>query len=207
MNFGSALRRRSSRRLRAVALPVIGVAAALALTACGGGGKSGGGGNTNFVSTSGGIDTVAKGERGPAVKMSGETLTGKQLDVADLKGKVVVLNVWGSWCSPCREEAPYLVRGAEDLGPKGVAFVGINTRDESKGPAIAFEKDSGLTYPSFYDPAGKLILNSFPKGTLNPQGIPSTIVLDRQGKIAARSLGGVNTDSLHKMIDPLIAEK
>ena len=158
-------------------------------------GKSGGGGNTNFVTDTGGISTVAKGKRAAPRELAGETLDGKPLDVADLKGKVVVLNVWGSWCPPCRAEARHFAKVAKDTKAQGVEFVGINTRDANKGPAVAFEKDYGVEYPSLYDPAGKLIVNGFPKGSLNPQAIPSTIVLDREGKIAARSLMALDEDA------------
>ncbi|MDX3851132.1 TlpA disulfide reductase family protein [Streptomyces sp. AK02-01A] len=206
MNSGRAPRRRSGRRLRAI-LPVTVVAAALTLSACSGGGKSGGGGNSNFVTNTGGIATVAKADRRAVKDIAGETLEGEKLDVADLRGKIVVLNVWGSWCGPCRAEAPYLAKVAKETEAKGVAFVGINTRDPNKGPALAFEKDYGVGYPSLYDPVGKLIVNGFPKGSLNPQAIPSTIVLDRDGKIAARSLMALDAEKLRKMIDPLIAEK
>ncbi|MFF8916720.1 TlpA family protein disulfide reductase [Streptomyces sp. NPDC015032] len=203
MSFSRAPR----RRFTLLAAPAAAVALALTLTACGGGGnKAGGGGNTNFVTGSGGISTIDKADRKPAPKLDGETLDGKQLDVADYKGKVVVLNVWGSWCGPCRLEAQYFTRVAKETKDKGVQFVGINTRDAQKGPAISFEKDYGVTYPSFFDPTGKLMLR-FPKGTLRPQSIPSTVVLDRDGKIAARSLTALDSDKLHKMIDPLIAEK
>ncbi|MFJ5221261.1 TlpA family protein disulfide reductase [Streptomyces sp. NPDC088400] len=206
MNSGRAPRRRSGRRLRAI-LPVSVVVAALTLSACSGGGKSGGGGDTNFVTNTGGISTVAKADRKAVNEVAGETLEGKKLDVADLKGKVVVLNVWGSWCPPCRAEAPHFAKVAKETEDKGVAFVGINTRDANKGPALAFEKDYGVRYPSLYDPTGKLIVHGFPKGSLNPQSIPSTIVLDRDGKIAARSLMALDETKLRKMIDPLIAEK
>ncbi|RDG35763.1 TlpA family protein disulfide reductase [Streptomyces corynorhini] len=206
MNSGRAPRRRPGRRPRAI-LSATAVIAALALSACTSGGKSGGGGDTNFVTNAGGISTAALGDRRPVNEIAGETLEGDQLDVADLKGKVVVLNVWGSWCPPCRAEAPHFAKVAKETESKGVAFVGINTRDPNKGPALAFEKDYGVEYPSLYDPTGKLIVNGFPKGSLNPQSIPSTIVLDRQGKIAARSLMALNEEKLRKMIDPLIAEK
>ncbi|MEV3991922.1 TlpA disulfide reductase family protein [Streptomyces sp. NPDC049837] len=198
-----------SRAPRGLLLTAGALAAALALTACSGdaNGKSGGGGNTNFVTNTGGIDTVAKGERKAPNELAGPTLDGERLDVADLKGKVVVLNVWGSWCGPCRAEAKHFTKAAKDLTPKGVEFVGINTRDPNKQPALAFEKDFGVPYPSLYDPAGELVLNGFPKGTLNPQAIPSTVVLDRDGKIAARSLTALNEEQLRKMIDPLLAEK
>lgn len=196
-----------SRAPRAALLTALVAAGALTLSACGEGGKSGGGGDTNFVTGSGGIDTVAKGERQAPHELKGETLEGEPLDVADLKGKIVVMNVWGSWCPPCRSEAPYFAKVAKETKAKGVEFVGINTRDSKKEPALAFEKDYGIEYPSLYDPIGKLIVNGFPKGSLNPQAIPSTIVLDRDGKIAARSLKALDDEELHKIIDPLIAEK
>lgn len=198
-----------SRAPRAALLTGLVAVGALTLSACGGGegGKSGGGGDTNFVTDTGGISTAAKGKRTAPNKLAGETLEGKQLDVADLKGKVVVMNVWGSWCPPCRAEAPHFARVAEETKAKGVEFVGINTRDANRGPAISFEEDYKISYPSLYDPMGKLIVNGFPKGSLNPQSIPSTIVLDREGKIAARSLKALDDEELHKIIDPLIAEK
>ncbi|MFC9608453.1 TlpA family protein disulfide reductase [Streptomyces niveus] len=212
MNFGLgqdlALPSRSNRRPRAAATAAVAASVAmLTLAACSGGATSGGGGDTNFVTNTGGVQTVAKGERKAINKIAGETLEGEQLDVADLKGKIVVLNVWGSWCAPCRAEASHLVKVANDTEAQGVAFVGINTRDTNKGPAIAFEKNYEVTYPSLYDPAGKLLVNGFPKGSLNPQAIPSTIVLDRDGKIAARALTALDDKKLREMIDPLIAEK
>ncbi|WP_338697558.1 TlpA disulfide reductase family protein [Streptomyces sp. Q6] len=191
---------------RAVKLTVGAAVAALALTACGSGGTNGGGGSTNFVTNSGGIATVAKGERQPAPDLAGTDLEGKSIDLADYKGKVVVLNVWGSWCSPCRAEAPNLVKVANATKDKGVQFVGINTRDTKTSPAREFEKDFGVAYPSFYDPSGKLLLR-FKKGTLNPQAIPSTIVIDRDGKIAARALKALSEKSLRSMLDPVVAEK
>ncbi|MER5767760.1 TlpA family protein disulfide reductase [Streptomyces sp. NPDC001985] len=195
-----------SRAPRAALLTAVTVAGGLVLSACGqDSGK--GGNNINFVTDTGGIATVAKGERKATGTIAGETLEGKRLDVADLKGKIVVINVWGSWCGPCRAEAKHFDKVSEELKPKGVEFVGINTRDHNKGSAVAFEKEYEVSYPSLYDPAGKLIINGFPRGTLAPQAIPSTVVLDRDGKIAARSLAELSEKQLRKMIDPLIAEK
>ncbi|MEV6163890.1 TlpA disulfide reductase family protein [Streptomyces sp. NPDC052052] len=203
MSYGRGPR----RRFTLLAAPAAVVALALTLTACGGdGNKAGGGGNTNFVTGSGGISTVAKADRQAAPKLDGETLEGKQLAVTDYKGKVVVLNMWGSWCGPCRAEAKHFAQVAKETENQGVQFVGINTRDPQKGPALSFEENYGVPYPSLYDPTGKLMLR-FPKGTLRPQAIPSTVVLDRDGKIAARSLTAIDADKLRQMIDPLIAEK
>jgi len=197
----------ASRACSRSALSTAGVAvAALLLSACSSGGTSGGSGNTNFITGSDGIATVKKGDRQAAPDLSGKTIDGRTLDTADYKGKVVVVNVWGSWCSPCRAEADNLVQVAKATAGQDVQFVGINTRDTSTEPAVAFEKKYGVTYPSLYDPTGKLMLR-FKKGTLNPQLIPTTIIIDRDGKIAARALQALSEEKLRKMLDPVVAEK
>ncbi|URM90181.1 TlpA family protein disulfide reductase [Streptomyces sp. MRC013] len=197
-----------SRAHRGILLTAGALAAALALTACSGSpkGTSGGGGNTNFVTDVDGIATLPEGKRPAPNELAGETLDGGRIDVADLKGKVVVLNLWGEWCTPCRAEAPHFVKVANELKPEGVEFVGINTRS-NKGKSIKFENDFGVPYPSIYDRYGKLVLNGFPKGTVQPQSIPSTLVLDRDGKIAARALKAVSEKELRSMIAPVLAEK
>lgn len=193
------------RHRRAALLTAGAAVGALLLGACGSGSSSGSGG-TNFVTGTGGISTVARGERKAAPDIGGKTLEGKRLDLADYKGKIVVVNVWGSWCAPCRAEAPYLAKVEKQTRAEGVRFVGINTRDTDRSPAQQFEKRFGVEYPSLYDPTGKLMLR-FPKGSLNPQAIPSTLVLDRDGRIAARALMPLDDKKMRKMIDPLIAEK
>ncbi|MFF4362260.1 TlpA family protein disulfide reductase [Streptomyces sp. NPDC001604] len=198
---------RPNRARRRAVLTTAGAAvAALLMSACSSGGTSGGGGDTNFVMGKDGISTAKKGERAAAPDLSGKTVDGGQLDVASFKGKVVVLNVWGSWCAPCRAEAPNFEKVYQDLKSKGVQFVGINTRDTSTQNAVAFEKQQGITYQSLYDPTGKLMLR-FKRGTLNPQAVPSTLVLDREGNIAARSLAALSEDKLRTMIAPVLAEK
>ncbi|WP_128802646.1 MULTISPECIES: TlpA disulfide reductase family protein [unclassified Streptomyces] len=207
MSAASRAPLRSTRARRRAVLTTAGAAVtALLMSACSSGGTSGGGGDTNFVMGKDGISTAKKGERAAAPDLSGKTVDGKQLDVASFKGKVVVLNLWGSWCPPCRAEAPGFEKVSQDLKDKGVQFVGINTRDPSTGNALAFEKQYGVSFPSLYDPTGKLMLR-FKKGTLNPQAIPTTLVLDREGKIAARSLAALSEDKLRKMIAPVLAEK
>ncbi|MFI9342618.1 TlpA family protein disulfide reductase [Streptomyces sp. NPDC052773] len=182
------------------------LAAALALSACSSGGGTSGGGDTNLVTGKSGIATAAKGERAKAPELSGETIDGKRLSTADYQGKVLVLNFWGSWCGPCRLEAKNFEKVHKDLKDQGVQFVGINTRDTSTTPALAFEEEQGITYPSLYDPTGKLMLR-FEKGTLNPQLIPSTLVIDREGRIAARALSALSEEKLRGMIEPVLAEK
>ncbi|MEU8683994.1 TlpA disulfide reductase family protein [Streptomyces sp. NPDC048611] len=204
MSACRAPRRLASRR-RVTLLTAGAAVAALTLSACGDG-ASGGSAQTRFVQGKNGVDTVRKAERQPAPELSGETTTGKQLDVADYKGKVVILNVWGSWCGPCIAEAPNFSKVANETKDKGVQFLGINTRDSEKSQATSFEEEHKVPYPSLFDPTGRLMLR-FPKGSLNPQSIPSTIAIDRHGKIAARSIGPLAEDDLRKMVDPLIAEK
>ncbi|MET8578024.1 TlpA disulfide reductase family protein [Streptomyces sp. NPDC005012] len=202
-------KRREHRRHRRTGLAAATAAAALLLSACGsdsdGGGPASGSG-TNFVTSDSGISTVAKGERRAAPRLQGETLDGGQLDTADYQGKVLVLNVWGSWCAPCRAEAKHFVKVSEETKDQGVQFVGINTRDAAVQPALAFEEEEGITYPSLYDPTGRLLLR-FDKGTLNPQAVPTTLIIDRDGRIAARGLGAQSEEKLREMLDPVLAEK
>ncbi|WSC18305.1 TlpA family protein disulfide reductase [Streptomyces sp. NBC_01766] len=198
-------RRNSALRRTALSGATL-LACTLVLSACDSGTGAGSSKDTGRVTDADGIVSVRKSDRTSAPELSGKDLRGSALDVrAAYRGKVVVVNFWGSWCPPCREEAKNLVRVSGQLAPKGVEFVGINTRDRP-GPARAFEKDHGVPYRSLDDPTGKLLLR-FPPGTLNPQTLPSTVVLDRNGKIAARRAGAISEAQLHKMIDPVIAEK
>ena len=192
--------RKSLTRAMAVAGAVVLASAALA----GCSGRSSGGNGQNFVSGEGGVQSYPRGDRKAAPDLTGKSLQGKQVDVSDYRGDVVVINVWGSWCGPCRAEAKHLRQVAEDTADKGVKFVGLNTRDPDPANALAFERTYKITYPSIYDPYGKLVARF---KSIPPKGIPSTIILDRDGKVAARSLIALNADELHSALDPVIAEK
>ncbi|GAA2838832.1 TlpA disulfide reductase family protein [Kitasatospora paracochleata] len=193
------------RRLRLAA--TLGAAAVLALTGCSGTGSASGDGQAGFITGKGGVDTAAAGHRQDAPDISGTGLDGSgKVGLADFKGKVVVLNIWGSWCSPCRAEAKGLQEVAQKYADQGVQFLGINTRDTDPANAISFEKNFGITYPSIYDPDGTQILK-FPKGSLNPQSIPTTIVVDRQGRLAARAMRALSSDDLEAMLRPVVAEQ
>ncbi|MGA4540609.1 TlpA family protein disulfide reductase [Uniformispora flossi] len=193
---------RSPRRRAAVAVAAV-LTAATALAGCssGGGGKNTGGDQQGYVSGDG-IKRVSADKRENAPGVSGKTLDGKDVALADFKGKIVVLNVWGSWCSPCRGEAPNLQKVYDATKDSGVVFLGINTRDSTQENAKSFEERYGITYPSIWDPEGRQILKF--KGNLNPQAIPSTLVIDQDGKIAARALSAVTEADLRSMIDPLL---
>jgi thiol-disulfide isomerase/thioredoxin len=139
-----------------------------------------------FVTGDGRILQYAPGDRGKPVDAGGETLDGNQLELADLRGKVVVVNVWGAWCTECRTETPLLVDAADEL-PDGATIVGINVRDGSKDDARAYVRAANIPYPSIYDVGSEQLLR-FPD-PVNPRWIPSTIVLDAQGRVAALIAG------------------
>lgn len=159
----------------------------------------------NIVEGTGVITMVPKEDRDPAPELTGLSTHDEELRLSDFRGQVVVLNVWGSWCGPCRAEAPNLATVSDDMADQGVQFLGINTRDPDKRNAVAFDRGFGITYPSFYDPKGRLILE-FPANTLSPQSIPSTLVLDPDGDIAVRALKPLTEEELRSMIDPVLEE-
>ncbi len=137
----------------------------------------------------------------PAV--SGKTLQGEDLALSDFAGDVVVLNVWGSWCAPCRAEAQTLQKLSDKYAKDGVQFVGINTRDDNAN-AQAFERNFGISYPSLSDTDGRLQLEFH--DSLPPSAIPSTLVIDRQGRVAARVLGPVTYSQMTGLIDDVAGE-
>jgi thiol-disulfide isomerase/thioredoxin len=199
-------RSRGGRRAAALAA---GAALALALTGCGsmsGGSSSAGSANTKFVQGTGQITTLPAAQRPAAPDISGRTVEGRQLSLSDYRDKIVVLNVWGSWCDPCRAEAPNLAAVAKETAGKGVQFVGINIRDYDTAQSKSFERSFGITYPSLFDPDGRLLVK-FPRGSVPPQSIPTTLILDRQHRIAVRALKALTTDELRGALDPIIAEK
>ncbi len=175
------------------------VAAALAAAVLSGcTGTSSGGGDTNFVAGDGTLTRVPEDRRGQPVDLSGTTVDDETLDLATLRGKVVVVNVWGSWCPPCRKEAPDLQRAYEQLRPSGVEFVGITNRDTKAG-AQAYERSFGITYPSLFDADGSMLLAL--RGAVPPSAIPSTLVLDAQGRIAARVSGATTAATLVGLVE------
>ncbi|MDT0343420.1 TlpA family protein disulfide reductase [Streptomyces litchfieldiae] len=193
-------------QFRAIQLALAGaVTGALVLTACSGDQAGPSGGDTNIVQGTGEVTQVAAGERDQAPDLSGETVDGEQVALSDYRGQVVVINIWGSWCPPCIAEADDFVRVAEATAEQDVQFLGINTRDRSRDNAASFERTHGVPYPSLYDPDGRLLLE-FPRGSLNPQAIPSTLIIDREGRIAARALTPLSEEQLRDALDPVIAE-
>jgi thiol-disulfide isomerase/thioredoxin len=161
--------------------------------------KVGASGDQGYVAGKGIITSVAKADRREPGAVSGTTLAGRTVSLADYRGKVVVVNVWGSWCPPCRAEAPMLAAAARDLDAKGVVFLGINSRNPEQAGPQAFERRFKIPYDSIYDPDGRTLLAFH--GTLSPNSIPSTVVIDRQGRVAASVIGTVSRTTLYDLVD------
>jgi thiol-disulfide isomerase/thioredoxin len=174
----------------------------LALTGCS---SLQGTGQKGYVSGNGQITEVAAGDRGKAIELAGDDLDGKAVSLDDLRGKVVVVNVWGAWCTDCRKEAPDLVKAAEGTASQDVAFVGIDARDPSKENARGYVRTFRIPFPSVYDPKGETLLRFH--GTLTPNSVPSTVVLDRKGRVAASILGTLpSSTTLTSLVDKVVAE-
>lgn len=146
-----------------------------------------------FTVGDGTVTIIPADEREPAPVLEGPSLADEAtISTADFEGKTIVVNVWGSWCAPCRAEAKELVAADEQLGDD-VQFLGLNTRDLTTAPAQAFVRGFGIEYPNIFDPDGRLLLGF---GQLPPKAIPSTIVIDGEGKVAARVIGEVDASTL-----------
>jgi thiol-disulfide isomerase/thioredoxin len=140
-------------------------------------------------------------DREDPVEISGDSLEGDPVDVADWRGDVVVVNVWGSWCTPCRSEAPLLVDADAELDAQ---LVGIDIRD-NQPDALAFEREFGVEYPSIYDPGSEQLLRFGAK--YGPRATPSTYVLDREGRVAALISGEVpSLGTLRDLVEEVGAE-
>lgn len=178
----------------------------LALAACSGGSDAvnqESGTSQRFVAGSGEISQYAPAKRVAAPDVKGKTLTGDEFSLASERGKVVVINFWGSWCAPCRAEADDLQRVYTETKSSGVAFLGVNVRD-TQSRAIAYDRSFGITYPSLFDSANRVALQF--RATA-PNATPATIVLDRQGRIAAVFRKALLEDELEPVVTKLAAEK
>ncbi|MET9962772.1 TlpA disulfide reductase family protein [Streptomyces sp. NPDC006326] len=160
---------------------------------------------TAAVRAAGEAEVLDAAARPDAPELAGDDLDGQPVSLAALRGQVVVINVWGSWCGPCRAEADELARLSAETRPAGVRFLGINTRDRDRAAARSFVRSHALDFPSIHDPDGRLLLR-FPAALLNPQAIPSTLVIDRRGRVAAAIGGAVTGDQLRPLLTRVAEE-
>jgi len=175
-------------------LIALAIVSSISLTGCGGGSSTP---EESFIEGSGAITSIEIAKRSPAPALSGMTLSGKTFTFNP--GQVAVVNVWASWCSPCRAEIPTLIELSNQY--PDVQFMGILTRD-NPATAEAFARRLAMPYPTFIDDS---LLIGF-KGTLPANAIPSTVLIDKHGNVAARISGAVTLTSLSKLIRKLSAE-
>jgi thiol-disulfide isomerase/thioredoxin len=186
------------RRLLALVTIVVTVATATACTDL-----QGTDGKT-WITGAGVITQIDPQDRGKPVSADGEDLDGDPLDLADYRGKVVVLNVWASWCPPCRSEMPTVVGLAGDADPSQVVYLGVNIRDNAAA-ARSFGDKVDMDFPSFDDPSSSVLLALSDR--LGPYSLPSTVVLDRQGRMAALVLGAIpGAVTFQDIVDEVVAE-
>ena len=173
----------------------------LLLAGCSG---SGGTGDKGYIDGDGTITEVKAADRGEPIDLDGTTLDGTSLSLSDLRGKPVVVNVWWSQCPPCRVEQPDLNEAAAELGDQA-SFVGLNIRDSSPDAARSYVRGFDVPYPSIYSADGSALLPF--AGTLTPRSIPSTVVLDADGRIAASVQGRVpTTQTLVSLVQKVLGE-
>jgi len=144
--------------------------------------------------TSNGVIECTPGQRTQVNEVTGALLDGGTYDIAQDRGKVVVVNFWGSWCSPCRAEADDLEQAYQATKSLKVAFIGVNSRDD-RDAAKAFERGR-VSYPSIFDPDSRVAL----KFDVTQASTPSTLILDRQGRIAI----GLRRPTVVSELQPLI---
>jgi thiol-disulfide isomerase/thioredoxin len=161
------------------------------------------GDNKNYVAGDGSVTEFAASERKSGIQIQGTLFNGKAVSPEDFQGKVTVLNFWFAACAPCRVEAPSLEALHQEFKSKGVQFFGVNLRDE-KATADAFDKTFGLTYPSFDDKDGSVLLSV--SGLVPPGAVPTTLVVDKQGRVASRVLGEIEKGTLKALIQSAVAE-
>ncbi len=192
----------TKRRILAVAtLPV-----AILLTACSGGKNAvDQSANTGFryvkANSSGSVIAVA--DRKQAGPVAGDLLAGGNYALSQDKGKIVVLNFFASWCAPCQQETPQFDSVYRDRKADGVQFVGLDVKDPSKSASESWLQNKQITFPVVYDEPAKTALQL---GDLPIAGLPDTVVIDKQGRVAAVYVGATLPKDLTNALDQLAKE-
>jgi cytochrome c biogenesis protein CcmG/thiol:disulfide interchange protein DsbE len=145
----------------------------------------------------GSVRAAGKRKAVPDFRLS--DLSGKPWRLSDHRGEIVVVNFWATWCGPCQEETPGLIRLSRHYAGKGVAFVGISTDDDPASVIPPFLQEFQIPYP---------IVLAGPNVSLaeNIDGLPTTYLLDRQGRIAKKLVGATDEAEFRQEIDALLNE-
>lgn len=187
-----------SRLRRSLGVVVVGL---LLLTGCS---SLQGTGDKGYISGDQLVRVIDPADREEPVDLTGTSLTGEPIDAADSRGRVLVVNTWWSGCAPCRSEMPMLTAAADELRSRA-DFLGINIRDSSASQGQAFVRSVGADYPSIYDPTGRAVLAFAGKTSLS--AIPTTIVLDADGRVAAVITGEIpSKQTLVDVVDQVAGE-
>src|SRR3954470_10858799 len=184
---------------------LLSLVAVLAVAGCSGHGavKQDVSGTNGYVGGNLALDYVSVGHRHTPGAVAGKLLDGSSFDLSAWRGKVVVVNFWGSWCAECRDEAQALQQVYSDDKSRGVEFVGVDIRDDVPS-ALDYQRKYAITYPSLNDPDNLLALRF--RG-VPPNATPTTLVLDRSGRIAARQSGSILYAQLRDLVDRVLAER
>lgn len=148
------------------------------------------------VPLEGRVTLIPERQRQEPVRMSGHTLNGGELSLSNYQGRAVVVNFWASWYPPCRKETPDLLASAKVLVASGVEMLGVVSKDPGRPQAQAFTRRFGVTYPSLWDPDGAIMLAMRPR----PIGLPTTLILDRQHRVAAMVSAPVTKTTLLDLV-------
>ena len=184
------------------------LATAIALTGCSGGQAGNASTSTDssadfdFEGNTPLGEVIPASERRFAPSFEGELLDGTAFESTALAGDIIVINFWGSWCAPCRVETPDFQAVYSDVADSGVQFLGIDVKD-NRQLAQAFVDSVGAEYPSLFDPRGEVALafRGFPANV-----VPSTILIDGAGQVAAVYVAVVPQEQLRRALDQLVAE-
>lgn len=156
----------------------------------------GNGGSTEKVS--GNTVLYQPGHRPAAPDLSAPSLTGAAIKLSSYRGKVVVLNFWGSWCPPCRDESPTLAVLSEQYRSKGVDFLGDDVAD-SPANALAFTRSVKITYPSMNDPGYAVVQQFSQVAPVNDT--PTTVVIDRTGHLVGLVIGKISYGQMTTLLN------
>ncbi len=154
-----------------------------------------------YLAGDGTIQRYAPRDRDIEISVRGPSLTGTELDTAQWRGSVVVINTWGSWCSPCNAEAPDLAAVSREYSQRGVKFIGINLKQRPEA-GMAFERKFKIPYPSVAWDGGKVLLQLKGKAA----STPTTLIIDPQGRLAGRVSGQISRSTLTGLLDQVLAE-
>ena len=194
------MRNKTSRALIGLA-----IAGSVLFTACSGddplAAQAGNSGGKNYIAGDGSVMELAIDERSETVEFSGETFNGETISADTLDGPALV-NFWYASCAPCRVEAPDLAELSEQYADD-VTFVGVNVRDGAD-TAAAFERNFNIDYPSIEGRDGKVLLDF--ADYVPPQAVPTTLILDEEGRVAARVLGAVERSTLNSLLRGVVEE-